>query len=119
MAKGLLRLFLALWLVWVAIGVADSYKELATYAGYDRWTVDKALERNKIKYEAECRANPGSIACIGLNSYSAGEVVRDADVQRKVRGFFNVILLAPLILLLFFTIAYALGRWVIKGFKEK
>ena len=118
MGKGLLRLFFALWLVWIVIGVGDTYKELATYAGYDGWTVEKALERNEIKYGAECEANPSSSSCIWLSSVAVDEIVNEAGVKRKVSGFVDMALIVPLIFLLFFTFIFMLGKWVVRGFKK-
>lgn len=116
--RGLLRLFIALWIIWIAFGVADSYKELATFAGYDGWTVQKALERNRIEYGPECAANPASFACIHMNSVRADEVVRDADVLYKVNGFFLVMIVVPFVVLIMLIAMYMLGKWVIKGFHK-
>ncbi len=114
MGKGLLRLFFAFWLIWIAVGIADSYKELATYIGYDRWTVEKALERQKIK----CDKTQAIIDCVPFGSVLVDEVVQDADVKRKVSDFVDLILIVPLILLLCLLLLYMLGKWVVNGFKK-
>jgi hypothetical protein len=118
LGKGLLRLFFALWVIWTAFAVADSYKELATYAGYDRWTVEQALERNQKKYGAECEANPGGFACMLLASKPNGEVVKYEDAKRRFKDFVNLVVIAPLILLLLLVSLYLLGKWVVNGFRK-
>jgi hypothetical protein len=119
MGKGLLRLFLALWLVWIVIGVADAYKEIATYMGSEQWSVEKATEKNIKRHEAECNVNPSSLICkISGSSYSPNDVVNEADAKRKVRAFIDVVTIAPLILLLSLFFIYMLGKWVVRGFKK-
>jgi hypothetical protein len=112
MGKGLIRLYLALWLVWFSYGVIDNYKELATYYGYDKWTIEKARERSDTK----CKTSPESVDCfaIPLDDFVSEE---RANV---VMWMFNMAMIkTPFFFLIFLVVMYWLVKWVIAGFRKK
>ncbi len=115
MGKGLLRLYLALWLVWLSYGVIDNYKEIATHLGYENWTLEKASERQKIK----CEGKPLSEECLPEGTVPSDDVVSKERVDVVVWMFKMAMIKAPLFLLVFLTALYWLGKWVIAGFRKK
>jgi hypothetical protein len=112
MGRGLVRLYLALWLIWFSYGVADNYKELATYVGYDRWTMKKAIERSNEK----CKIDPDSIACLSISS---NEFVSEERVETVASMFTSLMIIAPFFLFLILTALFWLAKWVIEGFRKQ
>lgn len=115
MGRGLLRLYLALWLVWFSYGVADNYKELATYYGYDRWTIEKASERQ----EDKCKGKPISEECMPEGWVPTDDFVSEERVNVVVWMFKMAMIKAPFFFLIFLAVMYWLVKWVIAGFRKK
>jgi|LauGreDrversion4_2_1035121.scaffolds.fasta_scaffold01530_8 hypothetical protein len=119
MGKGLLRLYLALWLVWFSYGVIDNYKELATYYGYDKWTIEKAAEREQLRWKKECEGKPVSLECPPPGLVPSDDFASEERVNVVVWMFNMAMIKAPFFFLLFLTAMYWLGKWVIAGFRKK
>lgn len=112
MGRGLFRLYLALWLLWFSYGVADNYKELATYIGYDYWTVERANERNKIL----CSLKPDECLPEWLDS---ADTVSEDSVNVVVWMFTMAMINAPFYFLVFLITMYWLVKWAVAGFRRK
>lgn len=110
MVRKLIFLYLVFWGLWVAIGAALNYMELATYLGFDRWTVGKAYEKADVFNAANCEDKSSKIACHywqpDPNSY-----VTEDEVEYFASMFYFTFIKAPLFLFLFLL---ALG-WLIKA----
>jgi len=115
MGRGLLRLYLALWLAWISYGAADNYKELATHYGYDRWTMEKARERQ----EDKCKEKPISDECMPQGLIPLDDFVSEERVEVVVWMFNMAMIKAPFFFLVFLSMLYWLGKWVIAGFRKK
>ena len=112
MGRGLFRLYLALWLVWISYGIIDNYKELATHYGYSKWTIEEATERSN----AKCKIAPDSVDCFGIPS---DDFVSEERVNVVVWMFNMAMIKAPFYFLALLILVYWLGKWVIAGFRRK
>jgi hypothetical protein len=112
MGRGLFRLYLALWLMWLSAGVVYGHKEIATYIGFEKWTIEGASERSKEK----CKKDPDSIWCYAIPS---DDYVSQKEVNDVVSIFNLLMIKAPFYLLLFLTAMYWLVKWVVAGFRRK
>jgi hypothetical protein len=122
MGRGLIRLYLVLWSLWLCFGVATNYKELATYLGYDRWTVAKAIERAEEYRKSNCKEDEKSrldISCLYPGGLSPDEFVTESQVELTVWMFKVAMLKAPLFFFVLVVILYWLIKWVVAGFRKK
>lgn len=120
MGRGLIRLYLALWSLWFCFGVATNYKELATYLGSDRWTMEKAAERQKERWKIECDGKSFSDECQLMQlSVPSNEVVTENQVELTVWMFKMAILKAPFYFFVLMVVLYWLMKWVVTGFRQK
>ena len=118
MGRGLIRLYLVLWGLWIAFGVATNYREITTYLGYDRWTIQKATERADEFRLANCDGKSTRLECWpGL--LDPNEYVTENQVELNVWMFKLAMLKAPFYFFVLLVVLYWLMKWVIAGFKRK
>ena len=122
MGRGLIRLYLVLWGLLIAFSVATNYKELATYVGYERWTLEKAFERAEAYVKSKCKEDELSkldMKCIYPGAVFSDDYVTDAQVEITIWMFKNAIFKAPFYFLVILVVLYWLVKWVIAGFQRK
>jgi hypothetical protein len=122
MGRGLIRLYLVLWSLWLCFGVATNYKELATYLGYEKWTVAKATERAEEYRKSKCKDDEASrldINCVYPGSFSPDEYVTESQVELTVWMFKMAMLKAPFYFFLILVVLYWLMKWIVGGFRKK
>ncbi|WP_238147383.1 hypothetical protein [Limnohabitans sp. Rim28] len=119
MGRGLIRLYVALWAIWVCYGVLANYRELATYLGSDEWTFEKAAEKETVRWNKECKGKPLSANCPPEDWVPLKDVVSEDQVKNAINGFGTVMFVAPFFFLLLLVIFYWLVKWVIAGFRRK
>ena len=90
--------------------MATNYQELATFLGAERWT-----EQGYEKRRADLCEKNGSIYCIE-DLVPGDEVVTKAQVELATWMFWTACLKAPAALLMFLTLLYFMGKWVLNGF---
>jgi len=121
MGRGLIRLYLAIWAIWFCYGVAEHYKELATYVGYDYWTQAKAAERADEYYKKNCKEDEKSRLDINCLSgfLSSDEFVTESQLEQRVWMFKMAMLKAPFFFFVLLVVLYWLTKWVVAGFRKK
>jgi hypothetical protein len=115
MGKGLFKLYMAFWLLWFSYGVLDNYKELAIYVGYNNWTSEKDVEKNK----ASCDTNQQSDNCLSEKLKDTQEAISEDSVNVIVWMFTMAMIKAPFYFLLFLILIYWLGSWVFSRLRAK
>ena len=118
LGRGLLRLYLVLWLVWASVCGATAYRELATYLGYDHWTLEKAAERWGLRWDVECKGRPSSLECPPRDFIPSNYFVSEDQVRIVVPMFIDAAIKLPFIVLMALFICFRLLSWVIAGFKK-
>ena len=112
-AKGLMRIFIVIWLMWIAFGISSHYKELATYIGYERWT-----ELGVTKESNEICENAKKIKIDDINCYSIPEFITIQHADYIFREFSKIFVIMPLLLILLMSILFYSYKWIIQGFKK-
>ena len=110
LGRGLLRLAIALWAIWIAFGLAYLHKELASYFDLGPWS-ERAV---RDAAEEECDNSKGSsIACISLPL----NMVKDEQSKEAMRLFLLVFIALPMLLIACCPAGFFLMRWVLRGFR--
>jgi hypothetical protein len=110
LGRGLLRLAIALWAIWIAFGLAYLHKELASYFDLRPWS-ERAV---RAAAEEECDNSKGSsITCIALPLY----MVKDEQSKEAMRLFLLVFIALPMLLIASCTAGLFLMGWVLRGFR--
>lgn len=116
--RGILRLSLALWGLWLIVGVFNYHKELATFIGIDYWSDAKTLQN----IEDRCKdKNVSDEKCMWLKY---GDPVKPMGVTKesakKDSGvFLTFFILLPSALVIVLATIFYLLRWIINGFRGK
>lgn len=121
MGRGLIRLYLVLWGLWIVFGVATNHKEIATYLGYQRWTLEKATERAEEYKKSKCKDDEASkldINCAYPGLLSSDAYVTESQVELTVWMFKMAMLKAPFYFFVLLVILYWLMKWVVAGFRK-
>jgi len=121
--RGLLRIYLVIWMCGLLVLSFFIHKELLTSLGVTYWTEEAVLARERLKYEAlGCNeeTNKRSYACSQLLNPNIaipleGWIDHD-EAEHTVKLFLLAGVLLPLILLLAATILWYLLKWAIDGF---
>jgi hypothetical protein len=121
--KGLIRVFLVLWLVWVSVLTFTSHKALLTAAGVSYWTETAAIERNRAERK-EVGCDDASVTrtetdCLPDGDYLSNEVIGEGEVKDALTAFFLGGFLLPLGILTALVTLWFLGRWAMSGFYSR
>ena len=121
LGKGLLRLYILIYVFWLLIGLGYYFKALAPHVGINYWTIESYIERTKEECDA-IEKPPNSTCVISMDDsllVPAGIGIPDeGEISEAPKTFFSFFIALPTILLLIMSIFYKGIRWVIKGFKE-
>lgn len=131
--RGLLRVYLVLWLLLIFIALSENYRYVLTYLGSDYWQLSKVEARY---YEEQrkrgCFPEPTHTKCPpGEPIFSFvkdsthpmwGELEKTTSVvgpetaREKTFNVFWLALLGPIVFLVFAVGIYRLLKWAMKGF---
>jgi hypothetical protein len=110
LGRGLFRLAIALWAIWIAFGLAYLHKELASYFDLGPWSEHAVRAAAK----DECDKSKGSsIDCIALPL----NMVKDEQSKDAMRIFLLAFIALPMLLIVCCTAGFFLMRWVLRGFR--
>ena len=117
--KGLLRLYLLIYLFWLLIGLGYFYKALAPHVGINYWTKETYISRIKeacngktLPSDDGCNLPDGTVL-VSVNGYPSA-----LEIENAPKDFFNLFVYVPIIFLLIFSAIYIGLKWVFKGFKK-
>jgi len=118
--RGLARLYVVLWLLWVLLGLVQYHKDILTSIGFSYWlpTVELArsseLHRGSLRERYSSPVHPLEVFG-GVSREDLDRVYKDqaiAETQQFLKAFF----LFPLLLGVLFATGYRLVLWVLHGF---
>jgi hypothetical protein len=123
LGKGLLRLYLVLWILWVIVILDYNHKALAPHVGITYWTVEDFDLRAKVDKET-CNKKttlPNDDICTLLKHsrpIAPFDYPSNEEIEKAPRDFFDLGIVVPFILLFIFTGIYMALKWIFKGFKK-
>jgi hypothetical protein len=117
--KGLLRLYLLIYVFWLLIGLGYFYKALAPHVGINYWTEESYISRIKEGCNEEM---PPSSNCIISNDEfllvpAELGILDESEIKENSKAFFYLFIVMPILLLVTISFVYKGLRWVIKGLK--
>ena len=130
--KGLLRLYLVLWMLLAIASFVVGHKEVLTYLGSTYWSAQKAAEAKKFAFQwsefdrqieicrsDECRDQFEVLRfrLLGLLGPGKRIIGDENDVSHTVEMWALFVLVAPAVLLIILTALFKLLVWVLAGFK--
>jgi hypothetical protein len=121
--KGLLRLYLVLWLLLAVASLVGGHREVLTYLGSTYWSAEKVVQRQKEEFQKkmndckseDCRKRlqdstftefPSAVATVDLD-----------EAKRSVELFAYLVLVVPAVLLVVLLTLFKLLAWAFAGFK--
>ena len=112
--KGIFRVFIAVWVIWILFGLSYNYKQIATHYGYSKWTIEG------VKKESEriCETAVDKKNEINCFAYS-DDFISYEKAEIDTKDFFVFFFLVPFLLLISSIGLVALIKWLIDGFKNK
>lgn len=125
LGRGVLRVYLVVWLLWALFFAFSSHKALLTAVGVTYWTPESAMERSRLEFEELGCKDPvksKSEECVSLppaGMYPANDVVTEEDVDFAVTTFLLGTLVLPIAGLLIGLLLWFLTKWVVQGFVNK
>jgi hypothetical protein len=127
LGRGVLRVYMVLWLCWVLVLSFFSHKELLTSVGVTYWSEQSAIERQIVELEPlyelfDCNTNweKNKKECadlyIEMHSVPIGSVVTKDDAKNALETFMYNAVAIPIAVLFAGFVIWFLAKWVINGF---
>lgn len=107
--RGLLRLYLVVWMLIAIASLVGGHREVMTYLGSTYWSAENIDQRQKRDCKTEeCWKPPAS---------DGAETVEPAKAKESVELFAILVLAVPAVLLLVMVVIFKLLAWAFAGFK--
>jgi hypothetical protein len=122
--KGLLRLYLALWMLLAVASLVVGHREVLTYLGSTYWSAESTAQREKVEMEKrkvackseDCRQQIRD-SYFGDLGKPVSEIGDEMRVKNTVEMWALFVLVVPAVLLIILTALFKLLVWVLVGFK--
>jgi hypothetical protein len=112
--KGIFRVFITVWVIWILFGLSYSYKQIATHYGYSKWTIEE------IKKESESECEKALDKKNQINCYAhSDDYISYEKAEIDTKDFFIFFLFVPFLILISSIGFVPLIKWLIDGFKNK
>lgn len=127
LGRGVLRVYLLLWLLWALVLAFSSHKELLTSTGVTYWTEASVSERLKLKHEAEYRAldcdnsmksrtQKCEFLYVMMRSSPVEGIVTEENAVFATRVFLLGAVVIPIAVLFVGLLLWFSMKWVFRGF---
>ena len=127
LGRGILRVYMVLWLCWVLVLFFSSHRELLTSVGVTYWTEQSIVERQRLERVEDYKAIDCSTTtkerderCFALevemHSVLIEGVVSQDDASFALKIFMYSGVFVPIVFLFAGLFVWFLTKWVINGF---
>ena len=122
LGRGVLRVYLVLWLLWALVIAFSSHKALLTAVGVTYWTPESVMERNRLEFDTLGCTDPirsKSEECVSFSpqgDYLTNDVVTKDDVDHALTAFLLGVVVLPIAILTVGVLLWFLTKWVVRGF---
>ena len=113
--RGAFRLYLVFWLFYALLLLSSQYKELATFAGIETWSIAGAKKEAASICESAKFLGRDDINC---HSFS-GMFISDEEAKAGFRNFIQNAVFEPSFLLIAAYLSVKLIGWALRGFRER
>lgn len=124
LGKGLLRLYLVVWMLIAIASLVGGHREVMTYLGSTHWSLEEAGQRQEEEFQKqvneckseECRKRLQDKAWY-LTAPESAQVIDPEKAKESVELFAFLVLVVPAALLLVLVVIFKLLAWAFAGFK--
>lgn len=120
LGKGLLRLYLVLWMLIAITSLVGGHREVMTYLGSTHWSHETVVQRQKDEFQRknkDCTTKECQDRAFWEKFPEASELVDPEKAKESVELFAFLVLVVPAALLLVLVVIFKLLAWAFAGFK--
>ena len=120
LGRGLLRLYLVVWMLIAVATLVGGHREALTYLGSTYWNAEKVVQRQKLAFNEkypDCTSKECLDQAFFQEFPESSQVVDPQNAKESVELFGFLVLVVPAALLLVLVVIFKMLAWAVAGFR--